>query len=176
MFENSCSGMDVGQEKIVTTFKNNISLVDNGVSGSGRIYRLNVNKSNELNNKIITLRAESMGTYQEGLILPFPLPNFDLQSYLISASVYYNFELNSEFSTESIKANFDRILKNEGKNYKVILSNASCLISARFYPYRNGSKVLIEAKLFSIKTTNNIINVSQSIFELEQRLKNIVNS
>lgn len=180
-FMNRQWGRDTKQEKIIVSFDNKILKVerrtDNGVAGSGRIYYIGIIKTNQLNNTLITLQSESMSTYQDGLILPFPLPEFDLQSYLTSATIEYNFELNSEFPADSVRANFDRILtKSSNNDYQLNLNNASAFLSIKVHPYRKGSKVLIDSRLFGMKHTNSIIDISKSIFELENYIKDVVNS
>lgn len=180
-FPNSHWGRDTKQEKIIVNFDNKMLKVerrtDNGIAGSGRIYNINITKTNELNNRIITLQPISMRTYQDGAILPFPLPEFNLESYLTSAVVKYNFELNSEFPAESIRANFDRILEKKSNSYYALhLNNGSAFIRIKTDPYRNGSKILINSELFNMKHTNGVIDVSKNILELENYIKSIVNS
>lgn len=181
IFSNRQWGRETKQEKISFNFNNNILQIerrtDNGLVGSGCIYNIKVTQTNELNNRLIVLQAESMNTYQDGVILPFPLPEFDLESYLISAKVKYNFELNSEFPAESIRANFDRMLeKSENNYYMFSLNEASILMNVKVYPYRNGSRIFIEAELSNMRAINNIINVTKNILALEKYIKNIVNS
>ena len=180
-FPNRHWGRDTKQEKILVNFDSRMLQIerrtDNGVAGSGLIYNVSITKVNESTNKLIILHGESIRTYQDGLIMPFPLPDFDLESYLTSATVEHDFELNSEFPVESIRATFDRMLEKSGDNdYELHLSNASVSIRIKIDPYRNGSKILINAKLFSMKPMSNIIDVSKSISELESYIKNIINS
>lgn len=149
---------------------------DNGLAGSGRIYKIRITKTNEKNNRIITLQPESMDTYQDGVILPFPLPEFNLEAYLKSAVVKYNFELNSQFPVGSIEANFNRVFGQPEDTYTLNLSNSSVLMQIRIDPYRTGSKVIIKAELLDMKPTSNVIDVNKNILELEQRIKSIVES
>jgi hypothetical protein len=55
---------------------------DNGVAGSGLIYSIDINKLNKGNDKVIALTPKTVKTYQDGVILPFPIPKFDLASYI----------------------------------------------------------------------------------------------
>lgn len=180
-FQNRCWGMDTKQEKILVNFDNkNLQIerrTDNGVAGSGRIYKVSITKENESNNTLIRLRGESMSTYQDGLIFPFPLPEFDLQSYLTTAMVRYNFEVNSDFPAVAIIANFNRSLERfDPSNYILKLNYVSVLMKIKIYPYRNGSKVIIYAELFNMQPVNSVIDVNKNIFEFEKYIKNIVNS
>jgi len=146
--------------------------VDNGIAGSGIIYTGNIIKQQKGVNNVITFETKSSSTYQEGLVLPFPVPRFDIKNYLESAKLDYNFELVSEFLADSIKANLRRsaLYRSEFN-----LSNASVLADIKVYPYRNGSKIIIKAQLSSMKPRNNIIDVSANIAELEKRVRDIVN-
>ena len=146
--------------------------MDNGIAGSGIIYTGNIIKQQKGVNNVITFETKSSSTYQEGLVLPFPVPRFDIKNYLESAKLDYNFELVSEFLADSIKANLRRsaLYRSEFN-----LSNASVLADIKVYPYRNGSKIIIKAQLSSMKPRNNIIDVSANIAELEKRVRDIVN-
>lgn len=179
-FAKHCWGRDTKQERILVNFNNEILQVerrtDNGLAGSGRIYKIRIIKTNEQNNRIIILQPESMNTYQDGIILPFPLPEFDLESYLTSAVVKYDFELNSQFPVGAIKANFNRMFEKPGDTYTLNLSSSSVLMRIKIDPYRTGSKVVINAELFDMKPVSNIIDVNKNILELERRVKSIVDA
>lgn len=178
-FENRRWGTDTKQEKIRTNFAGQMLEIerrtDNGTAGSSRIYNVLVTRSEQADNIVLEPKFES--TKQDGLVLPFPLPEFDLLSYLASAKVNYNFEINSEFSVESIRANFKRSLNQNSSNaYRVDLPNAKVLVEVKIDPYRNGSKVLLNAELYNFKPENNTIDVSRAIIELEKYISNIINS
>jgi len=148
---------------------------DNGVAGSGLIYSIDIDKIDKDNNRIITFNPKTVKTYQNGLILPFLLPTFDLTSYLASASVVYKFEMISEYPVNSIKANFDRILKSDSSSYQLQLPDCIAVMEVKIYPYRKGSKVEIIANLSKMRPADSVINVSTKIKALEMRIKTIVN-
>lgn len=179
VFNTNSWGTDTKREMIKVHFnQTNMELerrTDNGVAGSGLIYSIEIDKLNKGNDKIITFSPKSVKTYQDGLVLPFPLPKFDLESYLTSALVVYKFEITSDYPVNSVKANFDRILKSDGSSYQLQLSDCLAVMEVKIYPYKQGSKVVIIAELFEMKIVDNIINVSNKVKELEKRVKTIVN-
>ena len=82
---------------------------DNGSVGSGLIYKINISEEKTLNSTNIIYTPEELTTFQNGLILPFKVPEFDVSDYLSKKGyIYYNFEINSEYPPSSIKANFAR--------------------------------------------------------------------
>lgn len=122
---------------------------DNGVAGSGIIYTIDAIIVSDPNSTTITLIPKTQKTYQEGLILPFPVPNFDIAEYLSTATLDYKFELYSEYQVDSAKANFERILgKSFGSRdiYKLELEDEEFEIKTDIYPYRNGSKIVINTQ------------------------------
>lgn len=177
-FNSNSWGTPTKRETIQARFNSTTMEVerrtDNGVAGFGLIYSVEIDKINKGNDKIITFNSKIAKTYQDGVILPFPLPKFDLASYLLSASVMYKFELTSDYPVNSIKANFDRIVESYGTSYKLQLSDCLAVMEVKIYPYRQGSKVAIIAELSQMKANANIIDVSNKVKELEIRVKTIV--
>jgi len=152
---------------------------DNGVAGSGVIYTIDANVISKSDNKIVTLTPKTQETYQQGLILPFPIPNFDIETYLSTAKLNYKFELNSDYQVASVKANFDRIL---GKSfdsrdiYKLVIEDEEFEIETDIYPYRNGSKIVITTTIYNKKSKNGVINVVTKIEKLKRQIEKIINS
>ena len=179
IFNNKTWGTDTKREIIKLDFnQTNMELerrTDNGVAGSGLIYSIDINKLNKGNDKVITFTPKTVKTYQDGVILPFPIPKFDLASYLTSAWVIHNFEVTSNYPVDSIKANFDRMLKPYGSTYQLQLPDCLATMEIKIYPYRQGSKAVITAEVSGMKVVDNIINVSNKIKELESKIKTIVN-
>jgi hypothetical protein len=179
IFNNKTWGTDTKREIIKLDFnQTNMELerrTDNGVAGSGLIYSIDINKLNKGNDKVITFTPKTVKTYQDGVILPFPIPKFDLASYLTSAWVIHKFEVTSNYPVDSIKANFDRMLKPYGSTYHLQLPDCLAIMEIKIYPYRQGSKAVITAEISGMKVVDNIINVSNKIKELESKIKTIVN-
>jgi len=172
-------GSDTKNEKIISSFGNGQMQVerrvDNGVAGSGLIYSIKVESDIKGNNKIIALTPYHVKPYQDGLILPFPVPKFNLEKYLSSASVLHKFEVISEFNETSIKANFERLLSSYGSGYKIKIGDYFAKLNIKIYPYRNGSKVMVESNISDMKESQGVINVDNYIKSLESRVKNVVN-
>jgi len=171
-------GKESKREKIISSFgdaKMQVERrVDNGAAGSGLIYSIDVENVLKGDNKIITLLPKKVTPYQDGLILPFPVPKFDLKTYLSSATVFHKFEVVSEYPENSIRANFDRLLKTSGSSYELLTHDFSSILKVKIYPYRKGSKVIIESRLFDMRAFDNTINVSKNIKDIEMRINNII--
>lgn len=145
---------------------------DNTVAGSGIVYEVDVNIAHKADNTTVTLTPKTQKPYQEGLILPFPIPTFSIESYLSSATFYYQFEIDSNYNVDSIRANFDRTLHGS----KLELDDISVDFKYKVYPYRNGSKVVISSKLHSQRSKHGVIDVTYAIEELKRRIQSVVNS
>lgn len=145
---------------------------DNTVAGSGIVYDIDVNTSHKSDSSVVTLTPKTQRAYQEGLILPFPIPNFNIETYLSSATFYYQFEIDSNYNADSIKANFDRTLNSSSLE----LGDVWVDFNHKVYPYRNGSKVLISANIHSQRSKNGVIDMTYIIEELRQRMQSIINS
>ena len=165
--------------------------VDNGIAGSGIKYMVNYTVTESNSGYSIIMQPQYYTTYQQGLI-GFPVPKFgenDLRNELTSGALYYKFEINSPYNPESVYTNFLRLVKNEGlrpsekdlvtgKNFKnkfiLPLRNKEVRFVVVTYPYRNGSKVIVLAKIPGTETSPNTIDFGVLVREIEQKLMKIV--
>lgn len=167
--------------------------VDNGLSGSGIVYSVDYSLKDDGENTILEIKPAKSRTYQEGLI-SFPVPYFsedNLISYIVSHHVGYSIEINSQFNTESIFANFERLATKEpyeqgekdpvtGKifknRYSIKYKETKVLFSLETFPYRNGSKAVIYVSIPGRYTSENTIDFNIIINEIKTQLESIVNS
>ncbi len=167
---------------------------DNGISGSGIIYTVQFNIKKGPKNTYVTYKPLRFKTYQEGILLPFPVPSFseqDLINFLKSRRVYYKMEFDSKYNSESIFANFDRLAEKvnykagerdpvTGKIFKnrfaILYKNQRIYFSLEIYPYRNGSKTIVYLTIPGIYTSNNLINFDILLKAAKTRIAEIVNS
>lgn len=165
---------------------------DNGVAGSGKQYRVDFTVEKDKTHYKTTLQPISYSTYQQGLILPFPIPMFsdrDLSDHLLSAQVHYRLEINSEFNSESTHANFMRILKTRsfrsgekdpvtGKVFKqefvLPYRGKEVLFVLETFPYRNGSKAVIYLRVPAVATSPNTVDYKAILDELKAKLIEVV--
>ncbi len=179
-FKQYNCGPESKRERLHINSKHNGLLIerrtDNGVAGSGVIYNVDVNTISKPDSTWVILTPKTQETYQQGVVLPFPVPDFDIESYLSSAVFDYVFELNSEYNGDSIKANFDRLLGKDSTNYRLNLNDEQFDISIKIYPYRNGTKVVADITIYNQKTKNGVINVIQKIERVKEEIRRIVNS
>ena len=68
------------------------------------------------------------------------------------------------------------MLQSQGSGYEIQSRDFSAHIGIKIYPYRTGSKIIIQAKISNMKPVANLINVSNNIKELEKSINDIVNN
>ena len=150
---------------------------DNGISGSGVIYQVKTDITSQGNNNIITFTPKTAKTYQEGAVLPFPVPTLDIGLYLSQANIKYRFEINSQYSTDAIRGNFNRLLIKAARNkYLLMVGTNQLEIAIQIYPYKNGSKSLIDISINTQRSKNDIIDVSRILDKAKRKIHGLVNS
>lgn len=152
---------------------------DNGVAGSGVIYNVEMKAIPREDGIVVTFIPRTQKSYEEGLILPFPIPDLNIESYLLDTSIDYRFELESEYPPASVQANFDRLLnKNYSDSYNIDIPDVEAIrIKVSIYPYRNDkSKIDIHAFLSRIEANDNVVDVVKTIAILKNKILNIINS
>lgn len=165
---------------------------DNGVAGSGQKVRVTESISMEANAKRVEFAPYERAVYQQGLILPFPVPRFepeDIKAFFLSSSLHAKFEINSDFNPESIYANFVRLLKTRaykqgehdpvsGKIYKqeffMPLRGRDVPLVVEAYPYRNGSKAVIYCRIPAVETAPNTVDFGILVAEVREGLVRLV--
>jgi len=169
--------------------------VDNGISGSGKIYIVNYSTVTKGDDTIITFNPIKTKSYQQGFIGKFDVPEFNINNFLSSSNFKYKFEINSDFPSNSVKGNFDRLLRKKVPSHsemkQMMLARMSgkttsskdwyvldsyTLLNVESFPYRNGSKVVIEAKIRTKKNSENLINLSELFKSINSQIVTIVNS
>jgi hypothetical protein len=110
---------------------------------------------------------------------------------LSNSSLFWKFEINSDYPSEAVYSNFARLTKkevfrNEGKadpvtgkifkeRYWVKIENIEIPVTVETFPYRNGSKAIIYANIKpSIK--GNTYDYTSIIEKLQKELREIVES
>jgi predicted small lipoprotein YifL len=171
---------------------------DNGIAGSGVMYKVNYKIDYQGDDLVVTFKPISSKVYQQGFIGKKDVPNFDITEFLSTAVFEHKFEINSEYPADSIKANFERLLPKKqtspyemkemmmarmaGKKvsvkdwYVLQLDTSKTWIQVESFPYRKGSKVVITTKVNTAKSANNTIDVKQVFNEIEKKVASIVNS
>jgi len=166
------------QTMLVTAFN------DNGVAGSKNEYTIKY----EVKNNTIILTPISNLVNQDGLVLPKPIPNFsasDLINFLSTTKYEFDFEINSEFPSDSINANFKRLLtstkmksfqadKSIKNPYILEMPEADVNLDVKLFPYRNGSKATIHA-IYYTKPAN-VIVLKEIEDKIKKRVTEIINS
>jgi hypothetical protein len=151
---------------------------DNGVAGSGIITQVNISTTSTPDKKIVTFIPKTQRTYQQGLVLPFLVPDFDLEDYLTSGIILFNFEINSDYPPEAVSANLQRLLGDKiKKTYIIDNKDERFELKITIYPYRhNQSKLAVITKLFNKKSNNGTIDLAEKINNLKKQLMSIANN
>ena len=165
---------------------------DNGTAGSGKRYTIKKSATVEDQRVVVNFTAIEYVTYQQGLIGKFAVPSYtdeDASKFLKSAYLYVKFEVDSEYNPESTYANFVRLMKARtvragerdpvsGKIFKqefgTNLRGRELSITVETFPYRNGSKALVYARIPGVETAPNEIDFAVLIREVRERLSQIV--
>jgi hypothetical protein len=138
-----------------------------------------------------TLRTES----KDGFLIPISLPKVnhqDIYSYLSSHTISTSGKITSDFPSESIKGNFDRLASKyrwkEGEadaahrrfkdTYIIRTSNGiEAIVGAGFFPYRKGS--IVQYSVQGVSSSDNAIRTvdwKEAMDEITKTIENIVNS
>ena len=168
---------------------------DNGVAGSGVKYTVGYKIDRNANGAYtVTLQPQYKSQYQQGLIWKFPVPNFTgsaLREYLKTFTLVYKFEVNSQYNSDAVMANFLRLAKVKrnssaspdpvtGKIYSQIFQtqykDKVANYTVQTYPYRSGSKAVIHMELPARETSANEIDFQNIINDLKVELESIANS
>lgn len=164
---------------------------DNGVAGSGKRYTVVKSQEAGAETTILKFTATDYVVYQQGLVLPFAVPMFteaDVQGVFLSGQLHAKFEVDSEFNPESTYANFVRLLKNRsyrngehdpvtGKIFKQEFSTTirgkDVYLVVETFPYRNGSKTVIYARVPAVETSPNTVDFRVLLQETKVRLAEV---
>lgn len=118
---------------------------------------------------LVTFTPKHQKTYKQGLVLPFPIPDFNIQSFLSSGALDYELELNSIYPADSIKANFERLLYREP-----LLQDA--LVETKVYPYKNGSKIVLYVSIYGSMSVDGVIDLNAKLAEIKKQIQRVINS
>jgi len=118
---------------------------------------------------------------KDPLFINYKIPTFEygeLIDSLKNIKFTITFDENSKYGTDSLKANFKRLLKQKnpnGKYYQSRTSDCDINIMAEFFPYQNGSKVIgnIEAKCNASSDVIDVVSLKQDV---KKYLDEIINN
>ncbi|MCF2908318.1 hypothetical protein L1285_08280 [Pseudoalteromonas sp. DL2-H2.2] len=158
-------------------------------------YLADVTVTKKENHKILTITPKLKSLSRGGFLIFKPIPKMTidkLYGYLSRQEITFKGNITSKFNTESIKGNFDRLMTRHSwragqadaahrqfkDTYTLTLSTGEqVVISAGFYPYRDGS--IVEYVVNSI--TQNDPSVRQVDWvktseEVKKHIEKVVNS
>ncbi len=174
------TGTQSKMESIFLRYLENGMIVEkklhNQMAGSGTVYNVETKVKENKDNIRVTFTPTKKETYQQGLVLPYPIPEFDIQEYLTTASIQNRFEVNSEYPVSSIKANFSRSLGHDPVKGSYITSEEGhqVVLKVDVQPYRTGSKVLILAYLNTNGNREEQIDTTKIFKNIKKRVSDIV--
>ena len=167
---------------------------DNGVAGSGIRYNVGYAVRENAKGYEVTFSPISRSTYQQGLIGRFPLPDFtdtNLRQHIASLQIIYKFEVDSPYNTDSVTSNFLRSTEARtahqgwadpvtGKIYSTYyvakLHGKEMRFVVQVFPYRNGSKAVINATIPGLETSANTVDFDILIKDARRMLEGIARS
>lgn len=162
--------------------------------GSAVVYRVGVNTEKSTNAYKVELKPLSHRTYKEGLIGQFALPSFtesDLTAFLLTPMLHYRIEVDSPFNSESTFANLKRLLKSRPfargerdpvtnkiftQQFVLPYRGKEVLLTAEAFPYRNGSKVVMNLRLPAALTSPDTVDYNVILDEVTLKLREVVAS
>lgn len=149
-------------------------------------YKLQIFKEKSINGNDIMLMPIEI-KIEEKTYSYASLPNFsisELKSFVSTATYSFGFEINASYKSESVYANFRRLLKEKvfdaprevtGKIYKsaylLEIDGVNAMLFVDVFPYRDGSKAVIYIQNMIVKAND---NVGDKIKEVKERIKKIV--
>jgi len=151
--------------------------IDNGMAGSGIRYLVNYEIKQENSGYSVTMKPSQSTAYQEGLIGKFDVPTFgpeELQNTIRKGSVFFKFEIDSQYSVDSVKANFKRLSKKAGRGNFITNRDREVPFEFKAVPYRDGSKVTMEVVIFASETSKNTFDFGVLEKEIKAKLTEIV--
>ena len=151
--------------------------IDNGSAGSGIKYLINYDVNHTSSGYSVTMKPAQSTAYQEGLIGKFDVPSFnpnDLQNTIRNGSVFFKFEIDSQYGIDSVAANFKRLSKKAGRGNFITNRDKEVPFQFKAEPYRNGSKVMLEVVIFAAETSKNTFDFGILEKEIKEKLTAIV--
>jgi len=165
----------------------------NGTAGSGVIYTVSYDTKATPEMYQYTFRAVSREQYQEGLILPFPVPDFTIQGVyntLLGFEIPYGFEIASPYPAESVYANFVRLAQQRpgkgtadpvtGKIYRnwftIEYRNRKVEYAVETFPYRDGSKAVVYVRMPALLTSPDRVDFRTIFSEIKEGIVKIAGS
>ena len=147
---------------------------------------------NNNTNYIINIRPVKAIEYKDqDPIIGRNVPNKTFEDAIIAIKTIkfsMNMEIDTQYNTDSIDSNFNRILKKTKYNvpvsiagniykssYKLTLDDTSSDCYVSVYPYRNGSKAVVHVDTI-LSSKNDRIDVGKKIDILKQKIASIVNN
>lgn len=166
--------------------------VHNGIAGSGAVFTINEKTERTAEVNLVTYQPVKMSSYRQGLIFTFPVPNMDIADYLSNTQFTTRFELNSDYPSQSVKANFDRLMNKARRDFRIYgntnskldledyymldVNGAQVVMLVESFPYRNGSKVVVNAVIQTRKASSGLIDVAAIIKSVKQKVAEVINS
>jgi len=161
--------------------------------GSALEYIFNYEiKDNDNNNKHIIIKPVVAIEYKDkDPVMGKPVPNYtidDAINALKNVEIVQDVEIDSSYNSDSIYANFKRLLKEKrytkpvtivgniyNSSYNMVIDDTISDCYVNIYPYRNGSKAVVHIKT-TIQSKNNIIDLPTKIELIKTKLASVVNN
>lgn len=161
------------------------------INSAGSIYTIQETSERDENASVVTYQPLKLSVYETGLLAP-NAPRVDLSGYLSRTQFSTKFEINSDFPSASVKANFDRLMNKARSDFRIYgntnsdldledyymvdVDGAQVVMLVESFPYRNGSKVVVNAVVQTRKSSNGVIDVAAIMKSLKEKVGEVVSS
>lgn len=163
--------------------------------GSAIVYNVSKTITETDDAMIVEFTPNTVLKVSEALVIGFAIPQLNIYDYLTRTQIKTSFEIDSEFPSTSVKANFDRLLpkvryvnryiktnrqsidsnlKQQDLYEMVVSDQAKVFINIQTFPYRNGSKVITEAFVEVNSEGNSEINLVEIMKNVQTKVQNII--
>ena len=192
----NASGTTCTQTNLLSFARENGQMVvtrTNGTMTGTKGVRFIVNEMTEKQGDISTVTYQPLKRIpvETGFVI-MGTPDLNISEYLSSTQFSKKFEVDSEYPADSVKANFDRLMNKAKSDFRIFgntestldledyyfidLPSAKVVMLIEAFPYRKGSKVVVNAVIQTRQSNKGIIDVAEIIREVEKKVISVVSS
>ena len=162
------------------------------LSHSAAIYTVEEKTVRQGNSNIITYQPLQMKPDEKSFLVSRPLPTLDIGQYLSTTQFKTKFEVDSDYPANAVKANFDRLMNKARRGFRAFdstdsnlsyddyyqteLEGALVVILVESFPYRSGSKVVVNAIVQVIPKSGGTIDLVDIMDKVETEVKRVINA
>ncbi len=164
--------------------------VSDALSHSAAVYTIEEKTVREGNSNIITYQPLQMTPDEKSFLVSRPLPTLDIGQYLSTTQFKTKFEVDSDYPANAVKANFDRLMNKARRGFRAFdstdsdlsyddyyqteLNGALVVLLVESFPYRSGSKVVVNAIVQIIPKSGGTIDLIDILNKVEAEVERVI--